>query len=191
MKRNFQLILNCQTPLVSSIVDSIEDKQLIVDFIEFAISLPNCIGLAANQVSLDSERLMKRFFVVKYSQVVNDKTVAQWLPVLNPQIVKYHGVPLLKTEGCKTWPGKGIIVERYPKIDVLFQIFTKNDKISTVQKTLLALEAQVFQHEIDHLNGIEEKFTNHIQRKNIQRNDLCPCGSGKKYKYCCMNNSLR
>ena len=22
----------------------------------------------------------------------------------------------------------------------------------------------------------------------IGRNDLCPCGSGKKYKYCCLNN---
>ena len=23
------------------------------------------------------------------------------------------------------------------------------------------------------------------KRYNIKRNDLCPCGSGKKYKYCC------
>ena len=23
--------------------------------------------------------------------------------------------------------------------------------------------------------------------KKIGRNDLCPCGSGKKYKHCCMN----
>lgn len=23
------------------------------------------------------------------------------------------------------------------------------------------------------------------ERYNIKRNDLCPCGSGKKYKYCC------
>lgn len=25
--------------------------------------------------------------------------------------------------------------------------------------------------------------------KAIGRNDLCPCGSGKKYKFCCMNNT--
>lgn len=23
--------------------------------------------------------------------------------------------------------------------------------------------------------------------KKIGRNDPCPCGSGKKYKYCCLN----
>lgn len=25
----------------------------------------------------------------------------------------------------------------------------------------------------------------------IQRNELCPCGSGKKYKYCCLNSNLK
>ncbi|UAN00083.1 SEC-C domain-containing protein [Polaribacter litorisediminis] len=24
--------------------------------------------------------------------------------------------------------------------------------------------------------------------KKIGRNELCPCGSGKKYKKCCINN---
>jgi len=27
---------------------------------------------------------------------------------------------------------------------------------------------------------------NRNQYKNIGRNDLCPCGSGKKYKKCCL-----
>ncbi len=27
-----------------------------------------------------------------------------------------------------------------------------------------------------------------IKKKKIGRNDLCPCGSGKKYKKCCLNN---
>jgi len=26
------------------------------------------------------------------------------------------------------------------------------------------------------------------QEPNTGRNELCPCGSGKKYKKCCMNN---
>ena len=25
------------------------------------------------------------------------------------------------------------------------------------------------------------------QYKKVQRNDPCPCGSGKKYKHCCLN----
>ena len=32
-------------------------------------------------------------------------------------------------------------------------------------------------------------FCKQIQNmsKRIGRNDLCPCGSGKKYKHCCIN----
>ena len=30
-------------------------------------------------------------------------------------------------------------------------------------------------------NKIDPKYTG----KNIKRNELCPCGSGKKYKKCC------
>jgi len=26
-----------------------------------------------------------------------------------------------------------------------------------------------------------------LQRKKIGRNEKCPCGSGKKYKKCCLN----
>jgi uncharacterized protein YecA (UPF0149 family) len=26
-----------------------------------------------------------------------------------------------------------------------------------------------------------------VKSKNIGRNDPCPCGSGKKYKKCCLN----
>lgn len=28
-----------------------------------------------------------------------------------------------------------------------------------------------------------------IRKKKIGRNDPCPCGSGKKYKFCCMNKT--
>lgn len=40
-------------------------------------------------------------------------------------------------------------------------------------------------------NEIKKDFNNSKTFKNIEkkvkRNDLCPCGSGKKYKNCCMN----
>ena len=26
-----------------------------------------------------------------------------------------------------------------------------------------------------------------VERKSVGRNDQCPCGSGKKYKKCCLN----
>ena len=44
-------------------------------------------------------------------------------------------------------------------------------------------------HATDYRNGYYD-FTSRgepIKRNKIGRNDLCPCGSGKKYKNCCMN----
>ena len=33
----------------------------------------------------------------------------------------------------------------------------------------------------------EAKDKQNIDYSNVGRNDKCPCGSGKKYKNCCMN----
>ncbi len=35
---------------------------------------------------------------------------------------------------------------------------------------------------------IVRNTTPHIADEKIGRNDSCPCGSGKKYKKCCINN---
>ena len=55
-------------------------------------------------------------------------------------------------------------------------------KTRDVVKNLTGWDAQVYQHEMDHLDGIAEKFS---QDDKIGRNDPCKCGSGKKYKKCC------
>jgi uncharacterized protein YecA (UPF0149 family) len=54
------------------------------------------------------------------------------------------------------------------------------------------IEAIAVQHEIDHMDGktlfdceIKEVGQQIISDK-IGRNELCPCGSGKKYKKCCL-----
>jgi preprotein translocase subunit SecA len=39
-------------------------------------------------------------------------------------------------------------------------------------------------------SGAQEKKAQPIERTKIGRNDPCPCGSGKKYKYCCMRKGL-
>ncbi|MBE5934940.1 MAG: SEC-C domain-containing protein [Lachnospiraceae bacterium] len=33
----------------------------------------------------------------------------------------------------------------------------------------------------------QKRSTTIVKEKKIGRNDKCPCGSGKKYKHCCMN----
>ena len=54
------------------------------------------------------------------------------------------------------------------------------------------LESICVQHEIDHLNGLtimdRENKPQPIMSEKVGRNEPCPCGSGKKYKKCCMRN---
>ncbi|MDE7131337.1 MAG: DUF1186 domain-containing protein [Lachnospiraceae bacterium] len=37
------------------------------------------------------------------------------------------------------------------------------------------------------IHTLEEEWNKPVQKKKIGRNDPCPCGSGKKYKHCCLN----
>ena len=53
------------------------------------------------------------------------------------------------------------------------------------------LESVCVQHEIDHLNGMRildraQELTIRRDKPKIGRNEKCPCGSGKKYKKCCI-----
>lgn len=142
----FKVIPNQQTPKVGETVVLPNDKKLLEKFISFARLRKNCAGLAANQVSMNGERIMKPFFAIK-----NDH---RWELILNPGIIEYIGEPEEKIEGCLTWLGRKIAVERYPSIEVEYV----NLKNYRVHETLTGFQAQVFQHEYNHLMGIEEKF---------------------------------
>lgn len=37
------------------------------------------------------------------------------------------------------------------------------------------------------LHALEREWNQPVPKKKIGRNDPCPCGSGKKYKHCCLN----
>jgi len=136
------------------------------------------IGLAANQVGIDAQ-----------VAVVN---VREPLVLINPKIVKKE-VEIPYYEGCLSYPGKGIHTKRYR--DVIVQTtqsesgwyFSGADG-DDQEKRLL--ESICVQHEIDHLNGItihdRKRETTVKVEKKVGRNDPCSCGSGKKYKKCCL-----
>ena len=51
------------------------------------------------------------------------------------------------------------------------------------------LECIAVQHEIDHLNGVTimDKCLKPMIKKDLpKRNEPCHCGSGNKYKNCCL-----
>ena len=51
----------------------------------------------------------------------------------------------------------------------------------------LASWNQVFDQEIIDALKIEFRLSNMAHSDKVGRNDPCPCGSGKKYKKCCIN----
>jgi peptide deformylase len=147
----FKIIAKEQTPEVIQPFTAPEmlitkQKQFLIKFLSFARRQHNCCGLAANQVSLDGERIMERLFAIKFNHV--------WDIVIDPLILEYIGKPVIKEEGCLTWLGKTILAERYPQIKVRYF----NLKGQHIEREISGFEAQIFQHEYKHLMGVAEVF---------------------------------
>lgn len=186
----FKIITDEQTPKTLEILDIksfVEEKRdLILSFLECAKKKSNAVGLAANQLEIDGERMVERMFCSKAKKNGD----GEWDVFINPKIKEKYGEPQERVEGCLTWPGKRIVADRYLRIDV--EWYNKDGEKKSAE--LNGWEAQVWQHEQDHLDGVQEKLVPAdymtIRSEKIGRNEPCPCGNsinGKpvKYKKCC------
>jgi len=105
--------------------------------------------------------------------------------LVNPVIISRTGKMIVGKEGCLSIPDVWLQTERYARI-VLEEDSTYGTR---TQRAVSGFEALICQHEIDHMNGLLI-FNRQAQPvKKIGRNELCPCGSGKKYKRCCIDKS--
>jgi len=190
---NFEIIQHEQTPATPEIENISEfletNKSLIAEFEKFAKGIDRCLGLAANQCSLEGNRLNLRMAAIKDVKS-NDFFVA-----IYPKIVKYYGIKRQREEGCLTWKQNNngvwrIIADRYHFIDVEYYLSDG----SFHKETFKGFQAQIWQHEVNHLEGVGEFVTNNYQELEVpidlktERNAPCPCGSGLKYKKCCIEN---
>jgi len=135
------------------------------------------IGLAANQVGIDAS-----------VAVVN---VKEPIVLVNPEIVSKEE-EIRYYEGCLSYPKKGCHTKRYKTIEVKVDNMESNMTFGGGDTDLDLLESVCVQHEIDHLNGMRildraMELTIRRDKPKIGRNEPCPCGSGKKYKKCCIN----
>ena len=94
------------------------------------------VGLAANQVGL------RLNLAVAYSKHSGPKVY------INPKILKKDDKKLMR-EGCLSIPGYVDNVYRFNYIEVQYN--TSDGKL--IKETLIGEDAQIFQHEVDHLNG--------------------------------------
>jgi len=152
------------------------------------------IGLAANQVGIDAS-----------VAVVN---VREPIILINPKIIQQWGdVPYY--EGCLSFPKKSVQTKRFKNVIMTTEqedgklyfsgesnpidgkgSWEKQEQNENDAEIRL-LETICVQHEIDHLNGIvcmDRRIDLTVIREEVKigRNDPCHCGSGKKYKKCCM-----
>jgi peptide deformylase len=184
---SFEIIIEAQTPAVDWVADpqrfAEENAELLLEFRKFAVANGNAVGLAANQVSLNGVHLLLPFFVML------DVGVARWRTMINPAIDAAEGSPQEMLEECLSWPGEKLAALRFPGITASY--CDENGALRQ-EREMKGLGAQIFQHEIDHLKGVPERivsrdyFTARNEGPQVGRNEPCPCGSGKKYKKCCL-----
>lgn len=185
----FEIIPNEQTPKVQEIAD-IElylkmHGQYLRDFLEDCRGRLNAAGMACNQLSLNGDRFMVRAFA--HREFNEDIRGPIWKLAIDPKIIEFVGLKEIKCEGCLTWKGKTVVAERSRAVRVSYYDI---DGIFHADEFHRGFDGQVWQHEINHLNGVAERIEDpgFVEPKRIdaQRNDPCPCGSGKKYKQCCL-----
>lgn len=121
-----------------------EFQKFIDDLIETMYNFPGGIGISAPQVGLN-----KRIIVVD-ARPHKKTTINHGLVVMINPIIVFSDENILIREGCMSIPDYTGNVERKNKIVVKgFDRYFKEITIETE-----GMEAVVFQHEIDHLDGI-------------------------------------
>ena len=129
-------VLKTKAAPVSKITDT--DRRLVKDMID-TMYAENGVGLAANQVGV-----LKQIFVASADQVRGNEIV-----FFNPVIFKREGA-IKEFEGCLSIP------EFYEPVKRAKRVWLRGMTLEgkTVEMKGEGLLSRIFQHEVDHLNGI-------------------------------------
>ena len=121
-----------------------ELQVLIDDMVETMRNAPG-VGLAAPQVASPL-----RVIVVEFGDEENEEVPPKLYTMVNPEIVRVSEETVVGTEGCLSIPGFIGDVERLDQITIKGQ--NRFGKPMRVKAN--GWLARIFQHEIDHLNGV-------------------------------------
>ena len=130
-------------------VGKIDSKllELVNDMID-TLNSEGGVGLAAPQIGIT-----RRVIIVNFDDKIRT--------FINPVIEVLDDKKIESDEGCLSiYSIKGFCVKRFPRVKVKAKDLEGND-ITLVAEDLLA---RIFQHEIDHLNGI--MYVDHLDRKS-------------------------
>jgi peptide deformylase len=133
-----------------------ELRELVVK-LRLVMKKANGVGLSANQIgeslSIFVARLGEKFYVF-----------------INPEIIKKSEETIILEEGCLSVPGYFGMVERPEKITIVGY----DQKGKKIKIKAWGVLARVFQHEIDHLNGVLfiDKAKNLRKQKTYERTKI-------------------
>ena len=100
------------------------------------------MGLAANQIGIT-----KRFFAIGHETF---DTFKKHAIIWNPLIKTQSEEKVFDVEGCLSFPGIFVKVERPKTVEVQYETTQGETKTARLD----GMESKCFQHELDHLEGI-------------------------------------
>ena len=108
-----------------------------INRLKMTMKLYNGLGLSANQCGV-----FERVFIVGNEEIV--------IVCINPKLIKASDDLIKDNEGCLSFPGLFLKVERASSVEVEYYDL-QGKKYNT---TFTGLTARCFLHELDHMNGI-------------------------------------
>ena len=177
-------------------MESVEEAKEIID--KLKVALDKCetgLGLSAIQIGIP-----KKVGVIKKSKDEYEYLINSTIKESAEEFVYYR-------EGCLSFPNVYINTKRYKHFTIQNQRIRDNKLEEQTEYYYYSTDSKevgndgviaiAVQHEINHFNGItifDRKIDDispvQRQAEKIGRNDKCPCGSGKKFKKCCLSKNI-
>jgi len=124
-----------------------DECQQLINKMMLAVSEAGGVGIAAPQIHHSV-----RIFIMcsKPNERYPDAPLMAPTAIINPEILHYSSEKIKDWEGCLSVPSMRGLVPRHSLISVRY--FDREGNVQ--QKELTGFIARIFQHELDHLNGL-------------------------------------
>lgn len=137
-------------------ISSFSIQNLIKKMAYTLVGSENGVGLAAPQIGVS----LRLFIVFKKAVTLEDRVGDKKQPsndpleeidaYINPEIINRSRNKIIFDEGCLSVPNMYGKIKRSEKV----KIRALNEKGKTIERGASGLLAEIFQHEVDHLNGV-------------------------------------
>ena len=138
---------------LTEVTDDQEGREQIQQDLVDTMRAKNGVGLSANQIGIGA-RAFSMYADVKEKDI---------MVCFNPKIVTMSEEEILMDEGCLSYPGLWLKVRRPEGIEVTYE----DVKGELQEKAMFGLEARIFQHEYDHMEG--SNFTKRVSKLKLDR----------------------